>query len=421
MAYRLSPQDYEMLIEQFGGDTEAAHAALKQRGYMLPGEEDAQVGASDFSVMGTGAEEETNDLAAKPGLPGPAGLSGLLASQRSTISNLYDTITQNIEKRYRAPDLNDMLVQIGMGMMSPPGENDTGGFAGSLQRGLRGIGTYAQNRRAYETDMNKMLSEIEVQKAKDLAGLEEKYLTSAAASMKPRIPRAVGTQVVNGKVVTVMQDPDTGEVTTTEIGQAPVNLKPIPNVTSGGQPVFMGPSGPVDAAGNPVTEFDVKAKPVSATEQKEIFEAEDIITSGLGSVKTLEEALSLNNQAYEGSLSGWRKTLGQLFSSDDPRYVATENFDNLVTTGALQSLKTIFGGNPTEGERKILLDLQAVSSKPRAVRDEILRRALAAAKTRIARETSRLQRLKGGEYGTRGGSTVGKTRVIRYDKTGKRI
>ena len=185
MAYRLSSQDYEMLIEQFGGDTEAAHAALKQRGYMLPGEEDAQVGASDFSVMGTGAEEETNDLAAKPGLPGPAGLSGLLASQRSTISNLYDTITQNIEKRYRAPDLNDMLVQIGMGMMSPPGENDTGGFAGSLQRGLRGIGTYAQNRRAYETDMNKMLSEIEAQKAQALAGLEEKYLTSAAASMKP--------------------------------------------------------------------------------------------------------------------------------------------------------------------------------------------------------------------------------------------
>ena len=60
MAYRLAPQDYQMMLEQFGGDTEAAHAMLKQRGYMLPGEEDTQVGASDFSVMGTGAEEETN-------------------------------------------------------------------------------------------------------------------------------------------------------------------------------------------------------------------------------------------------------------------------------------------------------------------------------------------------------------------------
>ena len=108
-------------------------------------------------------------------------------------------------------------------------------------------------------------------------------------------------------------------------------------------------------------------------------------------------------------------------SSDDPQYVATENFDNLVMTGALQSLKATFGANPTEGERKILLDLQAISTKPRAVRDEILRRALAAAKTKTARETKRLQGLKGGEYSTRGGSTVGETRVIRYDKNGKRI
>jgi hypothetical protein len=85
-------------------------------------------------------------------------------------------------------------------------------------------------------------------------------------------------------------------------------------------------------------------------------------------------------------------------------------------------LKAIFGGNPTEGERKILLDLQAVSSKPRAVREEILRRALQGAKSRIARETLRLERLKGGEYGTRGGSTAGGGgRVIRYDKNGNRI
>lgn len=427
MAYRLAPQDYQMLLEQFGGDAEAAHAALKQRGYMLPDEEEpSSLGGNAFAVREPDEGEDAGGFAAKPGLSVPAGLSGVLDTQRRSIGNLYDTITQNIEKRYRAPDLNDMLVHIGMGMMAPPGENDAGGFAGSLQRGLRGIGTYAQNRRAYETDMNKMLSEVEVRKAQDLAGLEEKYLSAAASAMKPRVPRAVGTQVVNGKVVTVLQDPDTGEITTTEIGQAPVNLKPMTGVTSGGQPVFIGPNGPVSATGAPVTEFDVKAKPISATEQREIFEVEDVVNSGLGTVKTLEEALNLNNQAYEGSLSGWRKTVGQLFSSDDPQYVATENFDNLVVTGALQSLKATFGANPTEGERKILLDLQAISSKPRAVREEILRRALAAAKTRIARETTRLQRLKGGEYSTRGGSTAGGsgaggTRVIRYDKNGKRI
>ena len=152
-----------------------------------------------------------------------------------------------------------------------------------------------------------------------------------------------------------------------------------------------------------------------------MFEVEDLISSGVSTISTLEEAMGLNQQAYEGSLAGWRKAIGQAFSSHDPQYVATENFDNLIMTGALGSLKATFGGNPTEGERKILMDLQAISSKSRAVRDAILRRALEAAKRRIKSNTDRLNRLKGGEYGTRGGSTAGKTRVIRYDKNGKRI
>lgn len=415
----LTPRDFQMLVEEFGGDEAAARAAMTQRGYTVEGEEAdlaVQPGAS-ASAMGGEDEGEggASDFAA---LPGAGNLAGILKGQRKSISDLYDTITDNIQKRYRAPDINDLLVAVGTGMMSAPGENDAGGFGGAVQRGLRGVGTYAQNRRAYETDMNKMLSQIEVQKAKDLAGLEEKYLTSAAAAMKPTPLRTVGTQVVNGKIVAVREDPRTGQISTTEIGDAPANLKPIPGVTSGGQPVFMGPSGPVAADGvTPVTEFDVKAKPVSDTEKREIFETEDLITNSLGSVKTLEQALSLNPQAYEGSLSGWRKTFGQLTGSDDPRYVATENFDNIVGTGALRDLKTMFGANPTEGERKIYMDLQAISSKTVKVRDAILRRALAAVKARIARETARLQRLKGGEYSTRGGSTAGapsRPRVINW-------
>lgn len=193
MGYQLSPGDYQMLVQQFDGDTEAANAALRQRGYDVPGEASgelpplsAHVAEQQLAADNTSEQEDETagepDFSARPGLNT---LAGLVRAQRKSIGALYDAITENIEKRYRAPDINDMLVQIGMGMMSAPGENDTGGFAGSLQRGLRGIGTYAQNRRAYETDMNKMLSQIEIQKAKDMAGLEEKYLSGAAAALKP--------------------------------------------------------------------------------------------------------------------------------------------------------------------------------------------------------------------------------------------
>jgi hypothetical protein len=447
MQYTLSPQDYQLMLDQNDGDVEATNAFLVERGYSVPGGENTslaitppraggplepwqeehirnmqgELGDEDTSFAVNAPADLEEDADAGEDTPsdlsvGANSLSGILAGQRKSIGDLYDKITQNIQQRYRKPDINDLLVNVGMGMMSAPGENDSGGFGGAVQRGLRGIGTYAQSRRAYETDMNKMLSELETAKVKDLAGLEEKYLTSAASALKPRIAKPVGTQIIGGKIVAIAQDPDTGEYTQTVLGEAPADLSQT-NQTVNGQPVFNSPKGLVLADGTPVTQFDVKPKPLTATEQREMFDLEDNITSGLGSVKTLEEALSLNQQAYEGSLTNWRKTLGQLFGSDDPRYVATENFDNIIMTNALSSMKAIFGGNPTEGERAALRELQAISSKSRPVREAILRRALAAVKSRIARGTSRLQSIKGGEYSTRGGSTAGQSsrpRVINW-------
>jgi hypothetical protein len=185
MDYMLSPQDYELMVQQFDGDVEAANAMLRERGYSIPGEE-----ASSLAVMNPAAGEDDDegapsDLSARPDI---STLSGILSEQRQSIGDLYDKITQNIQQRYRKPDINDLLVQVGMGMMSAPGENDSGGFGGAVQRGLRGLGTYAQSRRAYETDMNKALSNLEIEKAKQMAALEGKYLTGAAAALKPKAP-----------------------------------------------------------------------------------------------------------------------------------------------------------------------------------------------------------------------------------------
>lgn len=130
----------------------------------------------------TAPDTGASDLSARPDL---TTLKGILEGQRTSIGDLYDKITENIQQRYRKPDINDLLIAIGTGMMSAPGENDSGGFGGAVQRGLRGIGTYAQNRREYEQDLNKLMSQIEIEKAKTMAGLEEKYLSGAAAALKP--------------------------------------------------------------------------------------------------------------------------------------------------------------------------------------------------------------------------------------------
>lgn len=183
MEYMLSPQDYELMVQQYDGDVEAANAFLRQRGYAIPGEETSSLAVMDPNMDPDAGDEAPSDLAARPDA---GSLSGILAEQRQSIGDLYDKITQNIQQRYRKPDLNDLLVQVGMGMLSPPGEDDEGGFGGAVKRGLRGVGSYAQSLRAYDTDMNKMLSNLEIEKAKQMAALQGKYLTGAAAALKPR-------------------------------------------------------------------------------------------------------------------------------------------------------------------------------------------------------------------------------------------
>lgn len=328
----------------------------------------------------------------------------------------YNAATEELKKRRFGPSKAEQLFALAAAIGKPTYDRRFGSVMANVTPALAEI---AQANRTATEERSAAAQALRDkylggQEASQIAVLQERRkalegnIDLAKAVNKPRVARPVGTQVVNGKLVAISQDPDTGAFTQTVLGDAPANLKPIPGVTSGQQPVFMGPNGPVDAQGNPVKEFDVKPKTVSDTEKRQIWESEDTVNTRIGTVSSLEQALSLNSQAYEGSLSGWRKTLGGIFSSDDPRYVATENFDNIVQSSGLRDLKTMFGANPTEGERKIYLELQAISNKPRAVREDILRRAIAAQKASIARETQRLERLKGGEYSTRGGSTAGK-------------
>jgi hypothetical protein len=64
----------------------------------------------------------------------------------------------------------------------------------------------------------------------------------------------------------------------------------------------------------------------------------------------------------------------------------------------LAKLKATFGGAPTEGERKILLDLEGIGAKSRKERELILMDAYEALATRRAREARRLEDIQSGKY-----------------------
>lgn len=138
---------------------------------------------------------------------------------------------------------------------------------------------------------------------------------------------------------------------------------------------------------------------LSPTAQKELFEAEDVINSSTNTIDMLNEALRLNKTAYSGIGA---KTAATAVSNtpfvDKTRADATVQLDNLMTGQALESLKAVFGGMPTEGERKILLDIQASADKTPVQRAGIIKRGIEMAERRMKASKAKAKSLRDGSF-----------------------
>lgn len=135
---------------------------------------------------------------------------------------------------------------------------------------------------------------------------------------------------------------------------------------------------------------------LTATDKKEIFEADDTAQAAGNVVGALNEALELNDQAYYGLGAQTRGYLTSIVGSQGGK--ATEELQNLVTTQVLDSLKATFGAAPTEGERQILEAVQGSVSKAPDVRKRIYERAIVAAKKRQKFNAEKGQGLRTGKY-----------------------
>ncbi|CAH1656855.1 conserved hypothetical protein [Hyphomicrobiales bacterium] len=136
--------------------------------------------------------------------------------------------------------------------------------------------------------------------------------------------------------------------------------------------------------------------PLTATDKKAILEADEKVLSSQTVISNLRQAKELSARAYEGPTAGVRGMVTGTFGSDAGQ--ATTEYNNLITTNALAQLKLTFGGNPTEGERKIMLDVQGSANLPHDLRVKILDRAIAAAERHLAFDQQRAKELRGGDY-----------------------
>lgn len=155
--------------------------------------------------------------------------------------------------------------------------------------------------------------------------------------------------------------------------------------------------------------------PLTATDKKAILEADDMVQTNQSVLTALDQALAVQDQANEGLGASARGALGNMLPdwmvpdavSSPESSQATADYDNLVLGQALTQLKSVFGAAPTEGERAILLELQASSNKPKAVRERILLRAKDLAKKRLEFNQQRAGELRGGSFYKPGGGASG--------------
>lgn len=140
---------------------------------------------------------------------------------------------------------------------------------------------------------------------------------------------------------------------------------------------------------------------LSATEQKSVIENDDLHQKANSAIGLINEALELNKKkTYSGYGAVDRATFRSNLPLESEEASNTINLDNIIRTQALEQLKAIFGGMPTEGERKVLLELQASADKTPQDREKILKRALSVIDEKSKFYKERADKLRSGTYFT---------------------
>ena len=147
---------------------------------------------------------------------------------------------------------------------------------------------------------------------------------------------------------------------------------------------------------------------LSKSERDRIIQIRERMASSQEGVAGLTEARQLSDLAFEGPGANLRAAAA---AAAPERMVLegareTIEFDLLLKQQVLPQLKSIFGAAPTEGERKILLELQGSSSLPKSVRNKVLDRAIAAAQRRMAMDQQEEAALLSGSYFSKPMSSV---------------
>lgn len=159
-----------------------------------------------------------------------------------------------------------------------------------------------------------------------------------------------------------------------------------------------------------------QVRKLDSKEKGRIIEINEAINADKSVLSTLDQMLNLVSNSYSGAGASLRaKTMSGLGLSGD----AADNtvlYDNLATSQALAQLKATFGAAPTEGERKILMDIQASANKTPKQKIAIIRSAVKAVRVRAAYRKAEKEGIQTGRYLIPSGSSQGSSKPKQQSK-----
>lgn len=147
-------------------------------------------------------------------------------------------------------------------------------------------------------------------------------------------------------------------------------------------------------------EFAQKQGQLSPAEIKIADDLNDRINATERTKALIGQALNYVDKAYTRSVGDRMQyaTFGATMSND-PKVVATEQLEQILTKSGLEGLRAAFGGNPTEGERAIQLATQGLEAKSVESRKEIINRIINMINSQLEKDKARLQEVQSGRYG----------------------
>lgn len=237
----------------------------------------------------------------------------------------------------------------------------------------------ALNRQKTELDIQKTQRDLDTPASRPMTTQERQQWGIPAEDTRPYAMTPKGPELIggSGQTINIGGEVEARKAELSRLGIGPDDPRYAPYALTGKMP-----------------REDMQS--LTATDKKAILEADEMVMTAQTALPILDQALKLSDTAYDGVGASQRGWLAGNLGFEGGK--ATMEFDNLIQTQALNQLKAIFGAAPTEGERKILLDIAGSSSLPADVRKGILERAKQAVDRRLTMYKSRAEELRGGTF-----------------------